>query len=90
MHTPLMAQIDIFPNRQSLAILITEDRATSGFRLADDVGGAWIVEEAVVDAGGVPGVYAFGAAESGVAYEGVAAAVVGRGGVVCAVVVFLL
>lgn len=42
-----------------------------------------------MDTAGVPCVYAFGAAEGGVADEGVAAAVVVAGGVVGAVVVFL-
>ena len=68
MHTPLMAQIHILANRQTLAILIAEDRAASGFGLADDVGGARVVEEAVVDAAAVPGVDALGASEGGVAY----------------------
>ena len=68
MHTPLVPQIHILANRQTLTILIAEDGSACGFRLADHVGGARIVEEAVVDAAAVPGVDALGPSEGGVAY----------------------
>lgn len=76
MHAPLMPQINILANRQALTILVSEDNRARGFWFADGVAGARVVEENVVDAAAVPCVYAFGAAEGGVADEGVAAAVV--------------
>lgn len=68
MHTPLMSQINILTNRQALTILIAQDNLARGFWLTDGMGGTWIVEEDVVDATTIPSVYAFGAAEGGVAY----------------------
>jgi len=83
-----MSQIHKLANRQPLTLLVTEDNAAGSFRLTNDIFSAWVVEETVVDAGGVPCVDAFCAAEGGVADEGVAAAVVGARGEVSAVVVF--
>lgn len=84
-----MPQVHILPNRQALRILITQNCPPRRLGLADDIPAPHVVEEAVVDAGGVPGVDALGAAEGVVADEGVATAVVGRGVVVGAVVVLL-
>lgn len=83
-----MSQIHKLSNRQPLTLFITQNNAAGSFGLANDIFSAWVVEETVVDAGGVPCVDAFCAAERGVADEGVAAAVVGAGGEVGAVVVF--
>lgn len=84
-----MPQIHVFPNRQALRVLVTQDCPTSCLGLADNVATAHIVKEAVVDARGVPCVDALGAAEGVVADKRVATAVVGCGVVVSAVVVFL-
>lgn len=67
MHTPLVSQINIFTNRQTLRILITQNDFARGLWFTDGIGGARIIEENEVDAGRVPGIYAFGAAEGGVA-----------------------
>lgn len=77
MHAPLMAEVDILANGQALAVLVAEDCAARGFGLADYVRRARVVEEAVVDAAAVPGIYALGAPEGRVAYERVSASVVG-------------
>ena len=83
-----MTQIHKLANRQPLTLLVAQNNAAGSFRLTHHIFSAWVVEEAVVDAGGVPCVDAFGAAEGGVADEGVAAAVVVAGRKVGAVVVF--
>lgn len=84
-----MPQIHILSNDQPLGILIRENRAPRSLRLSHNVGRAWVVEKAVVDAARVPGVDALGPAERGVADERVPAAVVVACIVVGAEMVFL-
>lgn len=84
-----MSQIHILPNRQTLSILVAQDDSSRSLGFAHDVTCPRVVQEAVVDAAGIPRVDAVCSAEGVVADEGVAAAVVGVGVVVGAVVIFL-
>lgn len=77
MHTPLVSEIDILVDRKALSVLVRQDDGARRLRLADHVFGARLVEEAVVDAGAIPGIHAVGAPERGIADEGVTAAVIG-------------
>lgn len=89
MHRALVAQVDVLADDEALRVLVRQDGRAVGLGLADDVGRPRIVQEAVVDAAGVPRVDAARAAEGRVADEGVPAAVVGLSVVVRAVVVLL-
>lgn len=84
-----MAKVDVLADGEALRVLVRQDDGPAGLWLADDVGCARVVQEAVVDAARVPGVDAPRAAEGLVAYQGVPAAVVVACVVVCAEVVLL-
>lgn len=85
-----MTQVHILANSQANGVLVRQDGTARRFGLADNIGCAHVVEEAVVDTARIPCVDTVGAAERRVADERVAAAVVVVGFVVGAVVVLLL
>jgi hypothetical protein len=85
-----MPEVDVFADRETLGILIRQNRGSGSFGLTDYIGCAWVVQETVVDAAGVPGIHAMSAAEACVADERVAATIVVAGVVVGAIVVLLL
>lgn len=89
-NTPLMSQVHILPYRQPLRILVAQDDSPGSLGFSNDVDRPGFVQEAVMDAAGIPCVDAVCPAEGVVAYEGVAATVVGVGVVVGAVVIFLV
>lgn len=84
-----MTQIDILPNREALRVFVGEDGVARGLRFADDMGGAGVVQEAVVDTTGVPRSDAVRASKGFVPHERVSAAIVRARVVVSSVVVFL-
>lgn len=89
MHRPLVAQVDIFADDESLGVFIGQNGPTCGPRLPHNVHGTWLVQEAVMDAAGIPGVDALRATERGVTNEGVAPAVVVPGIIMGAIMIFL-
>ena len=75
-HRPLMAQVHILANGQTLRVLIAQDDGARGLGLAHDIRRARIVQEAKVDAARVPRADTVRAAQRGVAHERMPAAVV--------------
>lgn len=88
-HGALVAKVNVRTNGQALSILIRQDDGACGTRLTDDVCCAGVIQEAVVNTAGVPGIDALGTTEGRVSDERVATAVVIAGIVVSAVVVLL-
>lgn len=76
MDRPLVTQVDIVADGESLGVLVRQDGRTCGAWLPHYVHRPWFVQEAVVDAAGIPRVDTLRATERGVTDEGVAAAVV--------------
>lgn len=62
-----MAQIHVFANSEADGVLVRQDGTTGRFGLADNIGGAHVVEEAIVDTARIPCIDAVGAAERCVA-----------------------
>lgn len=75
MHRALMPEVHVLPDNQPLRVLVRQNRRAGSTRLANDVGRARVVEEAVVDAARVPGVDAARPTERRVTNQRVAAAV---------------
>ena len=84
-----MAQVDVLADYQALRLLVRQDGRARGLGLAHDIRRARLVQEAIVDAAGVPCVDPMRAAERFVADERMAAPVVVAGVVVGAVVILL-
>jgi hypothetical protein len=84
-----VAEIDILANDQALGVFVGQNSSAGGLGFADDARRARLVQEAVVDAAGVPGVDTLRAAEGRIADQRVAAAVVVAGVVVGAEVILL-
>jgi hypothetical protein len=84
-----MSEVDVLADGETLGILIRQNNGTGGLGLTDHIGCAWVVQEAVVDAAGVPGIHAMGASEARIADERVTSAIIVSGVVVGAVVVLL-
>lgn len=89
MNRPFVAQVDILADYQALRLLIRQNCRARGLGLAHDVGRARLVQEAIVDAAGVPCVDPMRAAERFVADERMATPIVVSGVVVGAVVILL-
>ena len=69
MHGALVTEIDVLVNNQTLRILVRQDSRTGGLGLAHGILRARIIQEAIMDAAGVPGVNPLGAAEFCIADE---------------------
>ena len=89
MHRPLVSEIDILANCESLRVLVGQDGRPGGLGLTDSISGPGIVQEDIVDTARVPGIYAVCTSEAGIADERVTAAVVVSGIVVRAIVILL-
>jgi len=71
-----VSQVHVLANDQALRILVCENGATGSLGLTHDIAGAGVVEEAVVNAAGVPGVDTFRATERGFTDERVPTTVI--------------
>lgn len=89
MHRALVSEVDVLANSQTLRVLIRQDGRAGGLGLADGIDSSGIVQEDVVNATRVPGVYAASASETRVADKGVATAIVISSIVMRSVVVLL-
>lgn len=63
MNGSLVTQINILSNCQALGVFVGKDDGPIGFWFSDHVGGARVVEEAIVNAAGVPGIDSLRASE---------------------------
>ena len=84
-----MAQVHVALDRKALGILVGEDSAAGRLGFADNALGSRLVEEAVVDTAGPPGIDALSATDAFFTDKGMSPAIVVAGIVVGTVVVFL-
>lgn len=89
MYRPLMTQVNVLCNDETLRVLIGENGCASRLWLTHNVLRSRVVEEAVVNAARIPCVDTLRTAERSIAHEGVASAVVMSSVVVRAVMVLL-
>lgn len=89
MDRPFVTQVDVFSDDESLRILIGQYCPSRGSRLSHNVHRPWFVQEAIMDATGIPGIDALRATERGVTNKGVAPAVVVTSVIMGAVMILL-
>ena len=58
-----MSQVYVLANGETLGVFVGKDCGAGSFGLADDVDSAHVIQEAVVNATGVPGIYPLCASE---------------------------
>lgn len=69
MHGAFVTEINVLVNYQALGILVRQDSCASGLGFAHGILSPRIIQKAVVDAAGVPGVNPLRAAECRIANE---------------------
>lgn len=63
MDGPLVGKVNVLANGQALGVLVRQDDGSRRLGLTHNVYGPRVVQEAVVNATGVPGIDTHGAAE---------------------------
>lgn len=89
MNRPLVTQIHVLADDESLGLFVRQDGCSRGLGLSHDVGGPRVVQKTVMDAARVPRIHPVGSSKRRVANQRVSPAVVVTGVVMSPVMILL-